>query len=189
MAAIKAINPGMPVAPTVKYGDQVIVESGAIIETLLNRHAPGKLQPALDGPDYPYHLIWMHYAEGSLASRLIADYRVWRVQPPKQRSPLVDSEQVVQFAEDYLGEHPWFGGAEFSAADIMMKFPLDFGTSLNVVDAKQFPHVAAWKAKIEARPAYQRMRAKALPDGMVGALPALPQHAPTGPRNATPPSQ
>src|SRR5215213_7878451 len=44
MAAIKAINPGMPVAPTVKYGDQVIVESGAIIETILNRHAPGKLQ-------------------------------------------------------------------------------------------------------------------------------------------------
>src|SRR6185503_12495541 len=80
MASIKAINPGMPVAPTVKYGDQVLVESGAIIETILNRHAPGKLQPALDSPDYPYHLIWMHYAEGSLASRLIADYRVWRVQ-------------------------------------------------------------------------------------------------------------
>src|SRR5215207_5195127 len=53
MASIKAINPGMPVAPTVKYGDQVIVESGAIIETILNRHAPGKLQPALDSPDYP----------------------------------------------------------------------------------------------------------------------------------------
>ena len=67
-----------------------------------------------------------------VASRLIADYRVWRVQPPKQRSPLVDSEQVVQFAEDWLGKHPWFGGAEFSAADIMMKFPLDFGIGLNV---------------------------------------------------------
>ena len=98
---------------------------------------------------------------------------MWRVQPPKQRSPLVDSEQVVQFAEDYLGKHPWFGGAEFSAADIMMKFPLDFGTGLNVVDAKQFPNVAAWKAKIEARPAYQRMRAKALPDGMVGVAAGL----------------
>jgi glutathione S-transferase len=188
MAAIKAINPGMPVAPTVQYGDQVIVESGAIIETVLNRHAPGKLQPALDSPDYPYHLIWMHYAEGSLAARLIADYRVWRVQPPKQRSPLVDSEQVVQFAEDYLGKHPWFGGAEFSAADIMMKFPLDFATSLNVVDANEFPNIAAWKAKIAARPAYQRMRAKALPNGMVGAPPALPQHAPSGPRTP-PPSQ
>jgi len=190
MASIKAINPGMPVAPTVKYGDQVIVESGAIIEMILNRHAPGKLQPALDSPDYPYHLIWMHYAEGSLAARLFQDYRVWRIQPPKERWPLVDSEQVVQFAEDFLGKHPWFGGAEFSAADIMMKFPLDVATGLNIVDAKEFPNVAAWKTKIEARPAYQRMRAKALPGGMVGSPPALPQHAPSGPRTPpSPPSQ
>ncbi|HEY5761221.1 MAG TPA: glutathione S-transferase N-terminal domain-containing protein, partial [Steroidobacter sp.] len=47
MAAIRAINPIVPMAPTVQYGDQVLVESGAIIETILNRHAPGKLQPEL----------------------------------------------------------------------------------------------------------------------------------------------
>jgi glutathione S-transferase len=182
MAAIRAVNPGMPVAPTVKIGDQVVVESGAIIETILNRYAPGKLTPALDSPDYPEHLKWMHYAEGSLASRVIADYRVWQINPPKQRSPLVDSEQVVQYAEDYLGKHAWFGGDQFTAADIMMLFPLNFATALNIVDRNQFPNVAAWRARIEARPAYQRMLAKARPDGMIGNLPALPQHAPSGPR-------
>ena len=184
MASIKAINPGMPVAPTVKYGDQVIVESGAIIETILNRHAPGKLQPALDSPDYPYHLIWMHYAEGSLAARLFQDYRVWRIQPPKQRSPLVDSEQVVQFADEYLKTHPWFGGSAFSSADIMMMFPLNVATTLNIVDVALFPRVAAWKTRIEARPAYQRMLAKARPGGMVGALAPLTRRPPSGPRPA-----
>jgi glutathione S-transferase len=188
MASIRAISPIVPMAPTVKYGDQIIVESGGIIELILNRHAPGKLQPALNSPDYPYYLMWMHYAEGSLASREFSDYRAWRIQPPKARSPLVDSEAVVQFADDYLGKHPWFGGSEFSAADIMMKFPLDVATSLNIVDATQFPNVAAWKAKIEARPAYKRMLAKARPDGLIGALTPLPQHAPAGPRPAlTPP--
>jgi glutathione S-transferase len=187
MAAIRAINPGMPVAPTVKIGDQVVVESGAIIETIINRYAPGKLTPPLASADYPEHLKWMHYAEGSLASRVIADYRVWQIRPPTARSPLVDSEAVVQYAEDYLGKHPWFGGSEFSAADIMMFFPLNFATALNIVDKNQFPNVAAWRAKIEARPAFIRTRAKALPDGMVGNLPALPQHAPPGPRQpATP---
>src|SRR5262245_54115185 len=186
MASIRAVNPGMPVAPTVTIGDQVMTESGAIIETIINRYAPGKLTPPMESADYANHMIWMHHAEGSLASRVIADYRVWMIRPPTARSPLVDSEAEVQFAEDYLAKHPWFGGAEFSAADIMMKFPLDFGTGLNVVDAKQFPNVAAWKAKIEARPAYQRMRAKALPKGMVGSPPALPQHAPTGPRTPPP---
>jgi len=182
MANIKAINPGMPVAPTVTFGDQVMVESGAIIELILNRYAPGKLQPAMDSPDYPGYLTWMHYAEGSLASRLFADYRVWRKEAPTERSPLVDSEAVVQFAEDYLAKHPWFGGAEFSAADIMMMFPLNVATTLNLVDAAQFPKIAAWKERIEARPAYKRMLAKARPDGMVGSLPKLPAHAPAGPR-------
>lgn len=182
MATIRAINPTVPMAPTVKYGDQILVESGAIIETILERHTPGTLRPALDSADYPHYLMWMHYAEGSLASRLFSDYRAWRTQPPKQRSPLVDSEAVVQFAEEFLATHPWFGGSQFSAADIMMKFPLDVATGLNLVDTAQFPNVAAWKKKIEARPAYQQMLAKARPDGMIGSLPALPQHAPPGPR-------
>lgn len=186
MAAIRAINPIVPMAPTVRYGDQVLVESGAIIETILNRHAPGKLQPALASADYPNHLMWMHFAEGSLAARLFSDYRAWMTKPPTQRSPLVDSEAVVQFAEDYLNKHPWFGGEAFSGADIMMKFPLDVATALNLVDKFQFPKVAAWKEKIEARPAYQRMLAKARPDGLIGKLPALPQHAPPGPRQSAP---
>jgi glutathione S-transferase len=182
MATIRALSPVVPMAPTVRYGEQILVESGAIIDLILQRHAPGKLRPALDSPDYPAHLMWMHYAEGSLAARVFSDYRAWRAQPPKERSRLVDSEAVVQFAEDYLKDHPWFGGTELSAADIMMKFPLNAATALNVVDAAQFPKVAAWQAKIEARPAYKRMLAKARPDGMVGSLPPLPQHAPSGPR-------
>lgn len=181
-AAIKEVNPAMPVAPTVDLDGQIIVESGAIIETILNRYAPGKLQPDIASADYPYHLMWMHYAEGSLASRAIADYRAWQLQPPKQRSRLVDSEQVVQYAEDWLGQHPWFGGAEFSAADIMMVFPLNFAMQLNIVDKSQFPKINEWKTRIEARPAYQAMLAKARPDGMIGSLPPLPAHAPSGPR-------
>ena len=186
MAAIRALSPIVPMAPTVQYGDQILVESGAIIEMVLNRHAGGRLQPALDSRDYPNHLMWMHYAEGSLAARLFSDYRAWRTAPPATRSPAVDSEAVVQFAEDFLGKHPWFGGAEFSGADIMMMFPLNVATALNIVDGALFPNVAAWKTKIEARPAYKRMLAKARPHGMIGNLPVLPKHAPSGPR--TPPA-
>ncbi|WP_296594998.1 glutathione binding-like protein [Phenylobacterium sp.] len=182
MALIKAFSPIVPMAPTVKYGDQVLVESGAIMELILNRHAPGKLQPDFASTDYPHYLMWMHFAEGSLAARLFSDYRAWMQQPPTERSRLVDSEAVVEFAEDFLKTHAWFGGAAFSAADIMMAFPLRVATELNLVETSQFPKVAAWKTRIEGRPAYQRMLAKARPDGMIGALKPLPQHAPSGPR-------
>lgn len=184
MDTIKAVHPRMPVAPTVDIGGQVFVESGAIIETILNRYAPGKLQPDITNTVYPYYLMWMHYAEGSLASRISSDYRAWQTQPPKERSPLVDSEQVVQFAEDWLNVHPWFAGADFSAADIMMFFPLNMAMQLNVVDKNQFPKINDWKARIEARPAYQAMLAKARPDGLTSTLPPLAAHAPSGPRPA-----
>ncbi len=186
MALIRAINPIVPMAPTVQYGDQILVESGAIIELILDRHGAGKLKPALDSADLPHYLIWMHFAEGSLAARLFSDYRAWMAKPPEVRSPLVDSEAVVQFAENFLSDHPWFGGAEFSGADIMMLFPLNVATALNLVDEKQFPNVAAWKAKIEERPALKRTREKALPDGLIGSLPRLPRHAPSGPRASLP---
>jgi glutathione S-transferase len=182
MASIRALGHEMPVAPTVVYGDQVIVESGAIMEMILDRHAPDKLKPALDSEQYPTYLMWMHFAEGSLAARLFSDYRAWGIQPPEVRSPLVDSEAVVQFADNFLKDNPWFGGDEFSAADIMMMFPLNVATNLGLVDEGMFPNVADWKVRAMARPAYQRMLEKARPDGMIGNLPKIQQRPPSGPR-------
>ncbi|MEO9467421.1 glutathione binding-like protein [Parasphingorhabdus sp.] len=185
MAQIKALGHGMPMAPTVVYGDDIIVESGAIIDTILMRHAPGKLVPPTASRAYPHHVKWMHYAEGSLAARLFSDYRAWRVNPPKVRSPLVDSENVVQYAEDYLGENPWFGGPEFSSADIMMHWPLNVAFRLNLVDSEQFPNVVAWNAKIVERPAYKKMRALATPGPVPGMLPPV-QHPPSDKRATFP---
>lgn len=179
MQTIREINPLMAVAPTVRYGDQILVESGAIIELLLARDGGGKLRPATDSPDYPYYLQWMHFAEGSFASRAIADYRVTMIQGKQQpaagRPRLVDAEGVVKFAEDFLSRNAYFGGKEFSAADIMMLFPVNFAGGLNIVDMEKFPHVMAWRKKVEERPAYQRMLKIARPDGLVGSPPALPK--------------
>ena len=182
MANIRKVNPDVPMAPTVVIEDQILVESGAIIEVIINRYAPGQLQPPLASADYANHMKWMHYAEGSLAARLFSDYRAWMTNPPTERSRFVDSEAVVQHAENHLKANDWFGGEEFSTADIMMMFPLNVATALNIVDVDQFPAVAEWKTRIEERPAYKRMLSAARPDGMIGNLPRLPKHAPSTPR-------
>lgn len=182
MAKIRQVNPAVPMAPTVVIGDEVLVESGAIIEVILNRYVPGELQPDLHSSDYAGHMMWMHFAEGSLAARLFSDYRAWRLNPPTERSRLVDSEATVQYAENHLAKHPWFGGAQFSAADIMMVFPLNVATGLNIVDEEQFPNVAAWKERVQSRAAYKTMLKVARPDGMIGNLPRLEKHAPSGDR-------
>ena len=178
MQAIREINPLMPVAPTVRYNDQILVESGAIIELILGREGKGRLMPALDSPDYAYYLQWMHFAEGSFASRVIADYRVVMIRGRQASSggyKLVDSEAVLKFADDFLGKHPYFGGQAFSAADIMMLFPVNFAGGLNVVDLTAYPNVVAWRTKVESRPAYKKMLEIARPDGLIGSPPALPK--------------
>ena len=178
MAKVRSLGHDMPMVPTVTLGDEILVESGAIIETIINRYAPGELTPAIDSPDYAKHLMWLHYAEGSLAARLFSDYRAWMANPPERRSPLVDSQAVVQYSENYLETHDYFGGEEFSSADIMMWFPLNVATKLNLVDEAMFPKIAAWKTRVEARPAYQRMLEAARPDGIPGMLTPVPQRPP-----------
>lgn len=177
LAQIRQVNPGNPVAPTVIYGDKILVESGAIMEIILNRHAPGRLQPPLESDDYAWHQIWMHYAEGSLASRMGTDYRVWQLQPTDRRPVLRDIIGTIQFAEDYLAEHPYFGGAEFSAADIMMHFPINYSFLINVVDKEFFPNILEWMARVEARPAHQRMVEVSKPDGFLNPPEPLPDSA------------
>ncbi len=177
--SIREVSPLMPVAPTVTLGDQVMVESGAIMELLLARYGNGRLIPAVNSSDYPYYLQWMHFAEGSLAARIIADYRVEKTKQSlghtekDPRSRLVNGVDVVVFAEDFLSRNDYFGGKEFSAADIIMLFPLSIAESFGVTSLQPYPHILAWREKIMERPAYKRMIKTARPDGIPGAPQSL----------------
>jgi glutathione S-transferase len=177
MQTIRGVSPLMSVAPTVRYGDQVMVESGAIIELILARDGKGRLAPAVNSPDYPYYLQWLHFAEGSLAARVIADYRVALTQgnakPAAQpgRPQLVDGDDTVKFADEFLGRNPYFGGKEFSAADIIMLFPITIAESFGVTDLTPYKNVVAWRTKVMSRPAYKKMLQVARPDGVVPGAP------------------
>ncbi len=173
-ADIRAVNPGMAVAPTVLYNGELLMESGAILELITDRHGKGRVVPPVDSPDYPSHLRFMHYAEGTLASDVIADYRVARATGGKApRGNETDGQRAMRFADDFLKTHPWFGGASFSTADIMMLFPISYAVRMNVADASKYPNIAAWQKKVEDRPAFKRMLAVARPDGRVSPPPSL----------------
>jgi len=178
MDEIRKIRPMMPAAPTVVYNGQVLSESAAIMQVLIDREAPGRLVPAVASPDYPEHVMWMHFAEGTLASDTVADYRSgmasggMRPKPTTAKGQL-DSQRAMAFADEYLSRKPYFGGAEFTAADIMMLWPTGFAERINAVDIKDYPHVVAWQEKVMARPAFQRMLKVARPNGRVGPLTPL----------------
>jgi glutathione S-transferase len=58
------------------------------------------------------------------------------------------------YLENHLAENAWFAGADFSAADIQMSFPVE---GLNARGGLSgCPHLSGWLKKVQARPAYQQ---------------------------------
>ena len=61
----------------------------------------------------------------------------------------------LDYLEKALDGSPWFAGDAFSAADIMMSFPLEAASSRGGLNASR-PNLMSFLARIHARPAYQR---------------------------------
>jgi glutathione S-transferase len=61
----------------------------------------------------------------------------------------------LDFMEGELRERDWFAGAEFSAADIQMSFPLEGAAARGGLDASR-PKLMGFLNRIHARPAYRR---------------------------------
>jgi glutathione S-transferase len=142
--------------PTYQQGGLVLFESGAIVLHIAERH-PGLL-PA--EPDARARAIaWMFAALST-------------VQPPiveRERSSLLErgepwfaarqpglEQEVRRRLEDLsrrLGEAEWLDGA-FSAGDLMMVTVLRRPAGANLL--ADYPNLAAYVARAEARPAFQR---------------------------------
>jgi glutathione S-transferase len=68
---------------------------------------------------------------------------------------LPNLQRQLAFMEAELGGSDWFAGNEFSAADVMMSFPLEAAAQRAGLDAR-YPRLQAFLQRIHARPAYRR---------------------------------
>ena len=159
---IRKVNPGMPVAPTVVYDGQLLIESAAIMQLILEREGKGRLAPPPTSPDYAAYLIFMYFAEGSFAADVVGQIAIER-ETQKKADPAkeTDAQRAMRLANDFLAKHKYFGGAEFSAADIMMLFPSTYAIRAGVADAAKYPNIVEWQTRVQERPAFKRMVAAA----------------------------
>lgn len=177
--ALREIHP-LGKAPVVTVDDDTFAESGAIIEALVEGLGEGRLKPPAGHPALARYRYWMHYAEGSLMPpllvRLIFD-RIKQAPLPFFIKPVartivskVDAAYTVpelklhfDFLEAHLGEHSWFAGEDFTAADIQMSYPIE--AALDRVGGER-PRMSAWVERIKSRPAYKAAEAKGGPNVM-----------------------
>jgi glutathione S-transferase len=166
-ARYKALHP-LGTAPVISDGELVLAESGAIIDYLIARHGGGRLAVGPDSPNFADYLFWFHFANGSMMPngllRMLADSLGATPGAAASHPLLARYERAFEMVEARLGRAEHFAGDPFTAADIIMLFPL---TTLRVFaprDLSLYPHIRAYLRRIGERPAYQRAMAKAEPE-------------------------
>lgn len=165
-AAYKALHP-MGIAPVITDGDTVLGESGAIVEYIIAKYGNGRLTVGPDSPDFANYLFWMHFTNASLVSNemitMVSGFLGVPADHPGLAMVQDRSARAYGLVEARLGEAPYFGGKDFSAADIMMVFALTTMRVFAPRDLSGFPNILAYLQRIGARPAYRRAMAKGDP--------------------------
>ncbi|MEQ8406336.1 MAG: glutathione S-transferase family protein [Oceanicaulis sp.] len=147
-------------APLIEHDGQIVAESGAIAQHLLETFDTGHaLHPAPGAANRAVFLEWMHAAEGAVFLPFLMNTYL-------QATGLTDSllaqymagerAKALGAVEAHLTANAYFAGDAFSAADIMMGFQLESADRAGAID-KDSP-VKTWLERIQQRDAWHAMR-------------------------------
>ncbi|HKD66963.1 MAG TPA: glutathione S-transferase [Candidatus Binataceae bacterium] len=160
-ASLRAIHP-LGKSPIIRDGDTVLVESGAILEYIIQRHGRGKFSVPASSPDYPRYLQWMHFAEGSAMTQLLLHlFLGGLITGVDQSMPMVAvmkerTASMLRYIDDELDTRLYFAGDSFTAADIMMVYPYQMVTGFLQMDMSVYPNTRNYLERIGLRPAYRK---------------------------------
>ena len=158
-------------SPVVEEGGKTFAETGAIIEYIIETHGAGRLAPHTGTDAYWRYKYWLHAAEGSympvLVMALFLD-RIENAPMPFFAKPIArkvakgvrdayhthTTKALFNYLDTELGRGAWLAGDEFTAADIIMSFPVE--TAMTRIDgAKALKNLQPYLERLHARPAYQ----------------------------------
>lgn len=152
---LKQVQP-LGKSPIVTIDDRVLIETGAIIEYLVTREGETLGAPAHIEESLRYRQF-LHYAEGSMMPPLLTILVINRLGilgRPARKPILAMFESHLRWLETELQDRNWFAGNSFTAADVMMSFPLEAARHRAGLD-ERYPNLLAWLDRIHERPAYQ----------------------------------
>jgi len=181
--SLRAVHP-LGKSPVVTTDDGLtLAESGAIVETVIERYGHGRLAPAAGTPEAIRYRYWLHFAEGSAMSPLLLKLVFDKIETSKMpffAKPIAKTiagkakaafispniARHLDFMEAELGKSEWFAGDSFTGADIQMSFPVEASQARGGLDAKR-PRLMAYLERIHARPAYRRALERGGPYGLL----------------------
>lgn len=161
--AYLALHPAGRV-PALEIDGQVMLESGAILEYLAERHPDSGLGRAPGSVERMAYLEMLHYAEtlgqhlANLTQGHIVLYEDWMRSPTQIGLETKRLAKVLGRLEALLSDgRDYLLPSGFSAADCAVGYGV--WLAARFVDLKPFPKLSAYRTRLIARPAFQ----KALP--------------------------
>ena len=146
--------------PVLEDEEVIIYESGAIVEYILARHAPGKLKPAITSKLFPSYLQWFHYCEGMVMPSMNTIVVQTIILPEERRNAEILgqaqrllSKSLIPVNESLENKKYLIG--DFSAVDIMLGHSLYMSKKLKCVN-EELSNILNYLSRIEARPCFQK---------------------------------
>ncbi len=155
-AAYLAVNP-MGKVPALKHGDALVTEQVAVFLYLADLYPEAGLAPAIGDPLRGPYLRWMVFY-GSCFEPALVDKAMKREPAPPGTAPYGDYDTMLKTLTDQLAAGPYLLGDKFSAADVLWGTALTWTTKFKLVP--ELPVIAAYMARVNARPAVARARAR-----------------------------
>lgn len=170
-ASLKDVHP-LGKSPVIEDDGTIVAESAVILEYLIDKYGADTTLRPTPGTDAALrYRYWMHYSEGSAMPLLVMKLVFTKIpdRAPLILKPLMKkvfaavSAQLTdpqlkahgEFWEKELSRDGWFAGPEFTAADIMMSFPIETGMERIPYDERP-DALYAYLEAIHQRPAYRR---------------------------------
>jgi glutathione S-transferase len=153
---LKAVHP-LGKSPVITDGDITIAESGAIVEYILDKYGNGRLRPQAGSHAHIRYIEWLHYAEGSAMLPLLMHmYLGFLGEAAAPLRPRVDSEIAnhLSHIESGIKGRQFFVGHDLTGADIQLTFVLEAADASGLL--QNYPALADYLARVQARPAYRR---------------------------------
>nr|WP_067296581.1 glutathione S-transferase [Marinobacterium profundum] len=158
-ASLKAIHP-LGKSPVIELNGQIIAESGAIVEILINRFAP-HLAPNALSEEYTDYLEWIHFSESSamlpFLLKVFNQYEIQSGTDLKFLSDYAETEfnKIFSYINNHLKGRNFLVEDRLTGADFMLGFVVH-GALNRLKIVNKFPNIERYISNIESIHSYQR---------------------------------
>ncbi|KAK0661603.1 glutathione S-transferase [Cercophora samala] len=169
----KALHPqGTAPVLTDSSNNLTLAESGACIEYICHKYAGGKLFLKPGYTSYPDFLYWWHWANATFMPAVSRAFWLSRREGGKKGGKGEEEagmaerrvEEGLRMLDERLGENNWLAGSEFTAADVMVVFPLTtFRYFYPELGVGRYGNVVRYLGRVGEREGYKRGMARCEP--------------------------